>query len=105
MSADNSDRLGAPIVDLGNNFATTEAEIVDMATNLASAGSQVGMSESQILGMATALSSVGMEAQAGGTAISRLMVEMKVAAETGTSANETIAKTGMTLRDLSLIHI
>ena len=41
-------RLGSVIVDLGNNYATTEADIVAMAQNLASAGTQVGMSESDI---------------------------------------------------------
>ena len=49
-------RLGSVLVDLGNNYATTEADIMDMAQNLASAGSQVGMSESDILALATSLS-------------------------------------------------
>lgn len=83
MSQDNFNKLGSTIVALGNNFATTEAEISAMGMNIASAGSQVGMSEAQILGFATALSSVGMEAQAGGTAISKLMIDMQLATETG----------------------
>lgn len=83
MTQDNFDRLGSTIVALGNNFATTEAEIADMGMNIASAGTQVGMTEAQIMGFATALSSVGMEAQAGGTAISKLMIDMQLATETG----------------------
>lgn len=83
MSQDNFDRLGSSVVALGNNFATTEAEIADMAQNIASAGSQVGMSEPEIMGFAAALSSVGMEAAAGGTAISRLVKDMQLAVETG----------------------
>lgn len=83
MSQDNFDRLGSSIVALGNNFATTEAEIADMGQNIASAGSQVGMSEAQIMGFAAALSSVGMEAAAGGTAISKLIKDMQLAVETG----------------------
>ena len=35
-----------------------------MGMNLASAGTQVGMSQSEIMALATALSSVGLEAQA-----------------------------------------
>lgn len=62
------DRLGSTIVDLGNNLATTEQEITDMALRLAGAGSQVGMSEADILSFAGALSSVGIEAEAGGSA-------------------------------------
>lgn len=83
MSQDNFDRLGSSVVALGNNFATTEAEIADMAQNIASAGSQVGMSEPEIMGFAAALSSVGMEAAAGGTAISKLVKDMQLAVETG----------------------
>ena len=68
MSQDDFGKLGSVIVALGNNFATTEAEISAMGMNLASAGSQVGMTQPQIMALATALSSVGLEAQEGGTA-------------------------------------
>lgn len=83
MSADDYSKLGSVIVALGNNFATTEADIVDMGQNLASAGSQIGLSHSDIMALATALSSVGMEAQAGGTAFSKLMIDMQLAVEKG----------------------
>ena len=79
-------RLGSVLVDLGNKYATTEADIMDMAQNLASAGSQVGMSESDILALATSLSSVGLEAQAGGTAFSRAIIEMQLAVETNSDS-------------------
>lgn len=77
------DRLGSTIVDLGNNLATTEQEITDMALRLAGAGSQVGMSEADILSFAGALSSVGIEAEAGGSAFSTLMSKMNLATTTG----------------------
>lgn len=77
------DRLGSTIVDLGNNLATTEQEITDMALRLAGAGSQVGMSEADILSFAGALSSVGIEAEAGGSAFSTLMSKMNLATTSG----------------------
>ena len=83
MSQSDFGKLGSVIVALGNNFATTEAEISEMGMNLASAGTQVGMSQSQIMALATALSSVGLEAQAGGTAFSKVMVNMQLAVEKG----------------------
>ena len=92
MSANEYSNLGACIVELGNNFATTEAEITTMALRLAGAGTQVGMSEAQILGFATALSSVGIEAEAGGSAFSKVMVNMQLACVEGGEALEDFAR-------------
>lgn len=104
MSQKDFDKLGSSIVDLGNNFATTEADIVNMAMRLAGAGKQVGFSEGQVLGLATALSSVGIEAEMGGSAISKAMVKMQNAVELGgNKLNDVLNKTGMSLRDLELL--
>ena len=72
MSQENFDRLGSVVVALGNNLATTEAEITAMAMRIAGAGSQVGLTEAQIMAFSGALSSVGIEAEAGGTAFLHL---------------------------------
>lgn len=102
MSAKDYDKLGSTIVDLGNNFATTEADIVAMAQNLASAGTQVGMSQSDILALSTALSSVGLEAQAGGTAFSKALINMQLAVETNSeSLKDWAAVAGMSAKDFS----
>lgn len=84
--------LGATLVDLGNKFATTESSIMDMSLRLAAAGHQVGLSEAQILGFAAALSSVGIEAEMGGSAFSKALVKMEVAAATGGEALEDFAR-------------
>lgn len=78
--------LGSAVVYLGNNFATTEGEIMAMAMRIAAAGTQVGLSQSQILGFAAALSSLGLEAEAGGSAFSTALKKMEVAVETGGNA-------------------
>lgn len=104
MSQSDFDRLGSAIVDLGNNFQTSEAEIVSMSMRLAGAGKQVGLSEGQVLGLATALSSVGIEAEMGGSAISKMMVNMQNAVEMGgTKLNTVLKKTGKSLRSLELM--
>jgi len=83
--------LGAALVDLGNNYATTESAIMEMSMRLAGAGHQVGLSEAQILGFAAALSSLGIEAEMGGSAFSKALVKMEVAAATGGEALEDFA--------------
>ena len=77
------DKLGSALVDLGNNYATTEAEILEMAMRLAGAGKQIGMSEGEVLGLSTALSSVGIEAEAGGSAMSKVMIDIAASVEEG----------------------
>ncbi|WP_025708657.1 phage tail tape measure protein [Paenibacillus graminis] len=103
MPQDQFGRLGSSIVALGNNFATTESEITDMALRLAGAGHQVGMSEADILGLSAALSSVGVEAEMGGSAISRVMVRMQVAASSMGKVDALTKATGMSLRELQLL--
>ncbi len=63
-----------------------------MALNISAAGSQVGITEADILGVAAALSSLGLEAQAGGTAISKAIIQMANACETGSDDLQYFAK-------------
>lgn len=72
-SMDVVDRFGATIVALGNNAATTESDIVDMATRIASASTQIGLSETEMLALSTTMTSLGITAERGGTAISTVL--------------------------------
>lgn len=92
-------QLGSAVVYLGNNFATTEHDIMQMATRLAKAGETAGLSRAEILGVSAALSAVGIEAEAGGSAVSRILIDMQVAARKGgedLAAYAKIAKTTST---------
>ncbi len=64
------------------------------------------MTEGDIVGFAAALSSVGIEAEAGGSAFSRLMVQMQLATETGVEAfaplKQAIAEQGVSWE--SFVH-
>lgn len=86
MNAQNYERLGSTIVELGNNFATTERDIVNMATRISSVGTQIGMSEDEIVSWSTAISALGVKTELGGTAISRVMSDMQLAV--GLAGNE-----------------
>ena len=87
------DRLGSTIVGLGNTFATTEAEIVDFGLRIAAAGDLAGLSEAQILGIGAAMSSVGVEAEAGGTAVQKVLLKMVDAVAQGGDSLATFAAT------------
>lgn len=102
MSQKDFDKLGSVIVDLGNNLATTESEIVDMGLRLAGAGAQIGMTEAQIMSFAGALSSVGIAAEAGGSAFSKVMINMQLAVETNSEKLQDFAEVaGMTGEEFS----
>lgn len=96
-SAKDVDRLGSSIVALGNDGASTERDIVQMGQRIAAAGKSVRMSETDVLGFASALSSTGIEAEAGGTAISKTFRQIDADVREGGKSLDLIAETaGMT---------
>jgi len=94
--------LGSTAVALGNNFATTEAEIVALGLRLAGTGKQVGLTEADVFGLAAAMSQVGIEAEAGGSAMSQTMAMIQKAVEKGGDAvGGFAAVSGMTAEQFS----
>lgn len=76
--------VGNAIVRLGNNYSTTENDIMMMSTRLAASGRLVGLTTPNVLGLATAMSSVGINAEAGGSAMSQVLNKLdKAVAEGG----------------------
>ena len=83
LTSDEYQRFGSSVVALGNNFATTESDIVSMANRLAASGTLAGLTNQEILGLATAMSSVGIEAEAGGTAMTQTLAAIESAVAAG----------------------
>jgi len=99
---DEIDNFGSTLVELGNNSATTESEIVTFATRIAAAGKIAGMSEADILAFSSTLSSLGVEAEAGGTALSKVFVSIRDAVLSGGDNLKTFAKVaGSTAKEFS----
>ena len=103
-SVDELDNLGATLVDLGNNFAATESEIVNAAMQIATATAQISgtLNNAAVdaLAFSTALRAIGQPAQAGATAIVRLMNEASTAVELGGSKLEIFAATaGVSMKE------
>ncbi len=96
------DRLGSTIVALGNTSATTEAEILDFGLRIAGAGEIAGLTEAQILSIGAAMSSVGIQAEAGGTAVQKVLLGMTQSVAAADSRLEVFAQTaGMTAAQFS----
>jgi TP901 family phage tail tape measure protein len=87
------DRLGSTLVELGNNGASTERDILELGMRLAGAGKMAGLSEADVLSFANALASMGIEAEAGGTAFSRVFLRINDAVIDGGEKLEVFSKT------------
>ena len=92
MEGKDYSRFASAVVALGNAYATTEREIVEMSNRLASAGTIAGLSEADILALSTAMSSVGIEAEAGGTAMTQTLTAISKAIANGGDKLEKFAK-------------
>ena len=106
LTSKDLDNLGASLVDLGNNFAATESEIVNAAMQIATATAQIkgelNNAAVDALAFSTALRAIGQPAQAGATSIVRLMTEASQAVAMGGEKLETFAKVaGLSMQDFT----
>jgi len=92
-----TERLASTLVALGNAGASTEKEIVEMGQRIAGAGHTVGLTQAQVLAFASTLASVGINAEAGGSAISRVFLKINDAVQKGGAGLTEFARvSGMT---------
>jgi TP901 family phage tail tape measure protein len=97
-----TENFASTLVALGNDGVSTEAQIVSMAERIAGAGNAVGMTQGEVLAFASALSSVGIEAEMGGSAISRVFIDIASAVSQGGDAVKGFATVaGLSTREFS----
>ena len=77
------DVLGSVIVALGNNFAATESQIAEMATEVARGAAVFGVSSAQASALAAALAAVGVKSEVAGTSIGRILRTIDAAIRSG----------------------
>lgn len=96
--------FGSALVDLGNNFATTENDILQLAHRIGGAGAQLNMTTGDVLGLATALAQTGVKAESGGTNLSKTLIQMKLAVDLGTEGfndfDSVLQEYGLTVEDV-----
>lgn len=93
------ENMASSIVALGNDMAGSEGEIIDLAKRMAGALSTVGVAAPDILGIASAVSALGIEAEAGGTAIQKIFLDMTSAVAGTAQQTPEAAKKIQTLQD------
>jgi TP901 family phage tail tape measure protein len=91
-SSKDFERLGSTLVALGNKGASTEAEILSMSQRMAGAAKIIGLTESEVLAMGSALASVGIRAEMGGSAISRVWLQIDDAIAKGSGQLKAFAE-------------
>lgn len=74
------------LVALGNAGASTEDQIIDIAARFGAAARSAGLSNEAILALSSTVASMGIEAEAGGSSLSRLFNNLVL--DIGTSSKE-----------------
>ena len=88
--------LGDVIVALGNSTATTESEILGMATRLTGIGSTLGFTSEQILGISATMTELGIRSELGGTAFQKFAITaQKAVSEAGDDLDKFAAVAGV----------
>lgn len=77
LREDDYERFGAALVDLGNKGASTEQEILEMATRAGGGAKIMGLAADETLGWASAVANLGIETEAGGSALQTFFLSVQ----------------------------
>jgi hypothetical protein len=100
-SFDNADRLASVITQLGNSFATTEAEVLANATEIQKGIAVYNTSAQGVLALGAATSTLGSEAESSRSAIQSTFSVINNAIATGANLEKVLKLTGLTQKELS----
>ena len=83
---DNIEQMASAVVDLGNKFEVNEQEILSFATRISGAGKVAGLTSKDIFAIGAAFASVGIQAEAGGTAVQKILLKLQKQGKKGIGA-------------------
>ncbi|MCU8034368.1 MULTISPECIES: phage tail tape measure protein [unclassified Shewanella] len=93
--------LSSSVVALGNDFAVTEADIVQMTKELVSGTREINLGSAAAAAFGATLAELGQPAERSRTAIQRLGAEINSASKKGGDSLETLMKiTGLTAKQI-----
>lgn len=94
--------VGDSLINLGNNLAAQEDEILRFGLRIAAVGNIVGFTQDEVLAMAGAFSAVGVPAERGGTAVQRVLIGIEQAVVSASDKLDVFAETsGLTAEEFS----
>ena len=82
-TTDEVGKFGSVLVQLGNNVAATESEILLLAQNFGATGNVAGLAAEDILAYSAATRAAGVQAAAGSTALGKLFMNVSNAVKEG----------------------
>jgi hypothetical protein len=100
-SFENADKLASVITQLGNSFATTEAEVLANATEIQKGVAVYKTSAQGVLALGAATSTLGSEAESSRSAIQSTFAVINNAIATGKNLEKVLKLTGLTQKELS----
>ena len=100
-SFENADKLASVITRLGNEMATTEAEVLSNATEIQKGISVYNASAQSILGLGAATSSLGNEAEVSASSIQKGFGVINNAIATGKNLEQVLKLTNLTQKELA----
>lgn len=100
-SFDNADKLASVITQLGNSFATTEAEVLANSTEIQKSVAVYNTSAQGVLALGAATSTLGSEAEVSGSAIQKTFGVINNAVATGKNLSDVLKLTNLTQSELS----
>lgn len=99
---DTVDKFGSALVELGNNSAASEAEILNTANEVARATAAYDLASTSVLGISAALTSLGAKPESAGTAIGSFFIQIERAVLSGSDSLTAFAEiTGNTTEQLT----
>jgi hypothetical protein len=100
-SFENADKLASVITELGNNMATTEAQVLGNATEIQKGVAVYATSAQGVLGLGAATSALGSEAESSRSAIQSTFKVINDAVVKGENLEKVLKLTGLTQKELS----
>jgi TP901 family phage tail tape measure protein len=98
---DKVDRFSAALVDLGNNAAAGEGEILEVANRVAGQIGRFDVASDKVLGISTALKALGKNSEAAGSVVGRSFDAIDQSIKAGGEQAKILSKlTGVAVKDL-----